>query len=36
VEAGTAARPRSGAGVFATAFRNRSLLLVELAWLAFN
>ena len=23
-------------GVFATAFRNRSLLLVELAWLAFN
>ena len=30
--------PRSGssAGVFATALRNRSLLLIEVAWLAFN
>ena len=29
-------RLRSTLGVFGTAFRNRSLLLVELAWLAFN
>ncbi len=36
MEAGSTARPRSSAGVFATAFRNRSLLLVEGAWLAFN
>jgi Cyclic nucleotide-binding domain/Transmembrane secretion effector len=36
MEAGSTARPRSKAGVFATAFRNRSLLLVEVAWLAFN
>ena len=36
MEAGSTARPRSSAGVFATAFRNRTLLLVELAWLAFN
>jgi MFS family permease len=36
MEADGAARPRSTAGVFVTAFRNRSLLRVELAWLAFN
>jgi len=36
VQAGSSARPRSKSGVFATAFRNRSLLLVEAAWLAFN
>ena len=33
---GGESRLSSTAGVFATAFRNRSLLLVELAWLAFN
>ncbi len=36
MEAGSTARPASSRGVFATAFRNRSLLLVEIAWLAFN
>ena len=36
MEAASTVRQRSSAGVFATAFRNRSLLLVELAWLAFN
>ncbi|HEY5167856.1 MAG TPA: MFS transporter [Thermoleophilia bacterium] len=36
MEAGSESRLRSTLGVFATAFRNRSLLLVELAWLAFN
>jgi len=36
VEAGSTARPRSTTGVFVTAFRNRSLLLIEVAWLAFN
>jgi MFS family permease len=35
-EAAVSARPRSTAGVFVTAFRNRSLLRIELAWLAFN
>jgi MFS family permease len=34
--AGSESRLRSTLGVFGTAFRNRSLLLVELAWLAFN
>ena len=29
-------RVRSTLSVFGTAFRNRSLLLVELSWLAFN
>jgi len=33
---GGESRLSSTAGVFATAFRNRALLLVELAWLAFN
>ena len=36
MEAGSESRLRSTLGVFGTAFRNRSLLLVELAWLAFN
>jgi len=36
VESGSTARPRSTTGVFVTALRNRSLLLVEVAWLAFN
>ena len=36
MEAAVSARPRSNAGVFVTAFRNRSLLRIELAWLAFN
>ncbi len=36
MEAGGEGRLRSTLGVFGTAFRNRSLLLVELAWLAFN
>ena len=36
MEAGSEGRLRSTLGVFGTAFRNRSLLLVELAWLAFN
>jgi hypothetical protein len=36
VEAVRSDRPRSNAGVFVTAFRNRSLLLIEIAWLAFN
>src|SRR5664280_992675 len=36
VEASSADRPTSKAGVFVTAFRNRSLLLIEIAWLAFN
>ncbi len=36
MEARSTDRPRSSAGVFATAFRNRSLLLIEVAWLAFN
>ena len=34
--AASESRLRSTLGVFGTAFRNRSLLLVELAWLAFN
>jgi MFS family permease len=33
---GSESRLSSTVGVFATAFRNRSLLRVELAWLAFN
>ena len=36
METGSESRLRSTLGVFGTAFRNRSLLLVELAWLAFN
>ncbi len=36
MEAGSESRLRSTLGVFGTAFRNRPLLLVELAWLAFN
>jgi MFS family permease len=36
MEAGSESRLRSTLSVFGTAFRNRSLLLVELAWLAFN
>ena len=36
MEAGSVARPASKRGVFVTAFRNRSLLRVELAWLVFN
>ena len=36
MEAGSESGLRSTLGVFGTAFRNRSLLLVELAWLAFN
>ena len=36
MEASSADRPTSKAGVFVTAFRNRSLLLIEIAWLAFN
>ena len=36
MEAGSESRLRSTLGVFGTAFRNRSLLLVQLAWLAFN
>ena len=36
MEAGSESRLRSTLAVFGTAFRNRSLLLVELAWLAFN
>jgi MFS family permease len=36
MEAGSESRLRSTLGAFGTAFRNRSLLLVELAWLAFN
>jgi len=36
VEADSAARSRSRSGVFRTAFRNRSLLLVQLSWLAFS
>ena len=36
MEAGSESRLRSTLGVFGSAFRNRSLLLVELAWLAFN
>ena len=36
MEAGSESRVRSTLAVFGTAFRNRSLLLVELAWLAFN
>ena len=36
MEAGSESRLRSTLGVFGTAFRNRSLLRVELAWLAFN
>lgn len=33
---GSEGRLRATLGVFGTAFRNRSLMLVELAWLAFN
>ncbi len=36
MEAGNESRLRSTLAVFTTAFRNRTLLLVELAWLAFN
>ena len=36
MEPGSESRLRSMLAVFGTAFRNRSLLLVELAWLAFN
>jgi len=36
LEAGSDSRLRSTLGVFGTAFRNRSLLRVVLAWLAFN
>jgi hypothetical protein len=36
MEAGSESRLRSTLAVFGTAFRNRSLLLVELPWLAFN
>ena len=36
MEAGSESRLRATLSVFGTAFRNRSLLRVELAWLAFN
>ena len=36
MESGSTARPRSTTGVFVTAFRNRSLLLIEASWLAYN
>jgi len=36
MEAGTSTRSASTLGVFVTAFRNRSLLRIEVAWLAFN
>ena len=36
METGNGSRLRSTLSVFGTAFRNRSLLRVELAWLAFN
>ena len=34
--AGNTGRPASRAGVFVTAFRNRALLRIELAWLVYN
>ena len=36
MEASSPDRPASKAGVFVTAFRNRSLLRIELAWLVFS
>lgn len=36
MEAGSESRLKATLGVFATAARNRSLLLIELSWLAFN